>query len=440
MRLTAIVAVMCVLGMIVGCLPVQAQGISVNIEGKPLPAALEALSQQMGLKLTAQEGLAGVVTLKMEHTDLVAVLAEVCRQVGCKYEKTVDGYVLLKGKLPGAAGDYAYGENRVANGNFDAGLAGWVVLNGGGASELVESPVAGGGKAVKISGKIGEKLQGIQNWPTIPLVETRHYRFRMQYRTEGQPRLVVKLTARDMTGGTEHSAIAHNVAVGNSPEWATMETEFWVCQPVTEGTLSIHMLQSSGTAWIDDVRLEPVEFIGVQEQPAVDMTYNSGFENGVGDLPYGWCPANPNLWPLNTDTRQEFGDKVAFVWEEAGAHDGESCVSISNDGGPDEKVYLNWHRTVGLRADCDYEASVWMKTEGANKAYMVMSAFTPSGPASGNSTDVISGTTGWTQYRVVLRPKEVPDLEHGRLTVFLVLRGKGKVWFDDVTLVARPRK
>ncbi|MCE5238732.1 hypothetical protein LLH23_09610 [bacterium] len=433
--------VLCLAFVVAVCAGVaQAQDLSVRMADTPVLAALQALSLQAGVKLSAQDTVTGKVTLNLEHVTLTAVLEEICRQLGCRYEKTNDGYVLLKGQLTGAAATHAPGENRVANGGFEADLADWVALDGGGKCEIVTDPVAGGQKALKISGQIGDRPQGVHTWPNVRLAETRHYRFRMQYRTEGQPRLVVRMTARDYKGGAEHPCPPHSVVAGLSPDkWSTLETEYWICDPSEQADLMIIMQQSSGAVWVDDISFEPIEFIGAQEPAATDLSYNGGFEEGVGDLPYGWCPANPNLWPLGADTRAVFGEKVAFTWDHGVAHGGECSVAISNDGGPDEKTYLNWHRILPLRAGCDYDASVWIKTEAANKAYLVMSAYTPSGPASGDSTSVIAGTTDWTEHRVTLHPKEVPDLAHGRLTIFLVLRGSGKVWFDDVKVTVRPR-
>lgn len=416
-----------------------AQELSVRMADTPVMAALQALSQQAGVKLSAQNGITGNVTMDLDHVTLTAVLEEICRQLACSYEKTNDGYVLLKGRMAGVAATHAAGENRVANGGFEADLSNWATLSGGGKTEIVSDQVAGGTKALKIGGQMGDRPEGVHTWPNVPLTDTRHYRFRMQYRTEGQPRVIVRMTARDLKGG-EHPCAPQSVVAGASPgKWSTLETEFWVCDPSEQTDLMIYLQQSSGAVWVDDVSFEPIEFIGVQEPAATDLTYNGGFEEGVGDLPYGWCPANPNLWPLNTDTRAVFGDKVAFTWDHAVAHGGKSAVAISNDGGADEKTYLNWHRILPLRAGCDYTASVWIKTEAVNKAYLVLSAFTPAGPASGDSTSVITGTTAWTEHRVTLHPKEVPDLDHGRLTVFLVLRGSGKVWFDDAAITVRPR-
>ncbi|MEN6547004.1 MAG: carbohydrate binding domain-containing protein [Armatimonadia bacterium] len=418
----------------------QAQDISVKMVDTPVLTALQALSLQAGVKLAAQEGIAGNVAVNMDHVTLMSVLEEMCRQLGCKYEKTNDGYVLVKGQLPGTAATQAPGENRVTSGGFEGGLTGWVSLNGDGTTEIVADRVAGGRAAVKISGQIGDKPQGLQNWPPIPLVDARHYRFRMQYRTEGQPRVIVKLTTRDSKSGTPQYAAPESVVAGASTgQWAALENDFWVCESAEEATLSIHMQQSSGAVWIDDVSFEPIEFIGLQEQPTADLSYNSGFEEGVGEMPYGWCPASPNLWPLNTDTRQVFGEKVAFAWDHTMAHGGTSSLSISNQGGPDEATYLSWHRIMGLRRSCDYEASVWVKTEGVAKAYLIMRSDAPGPGYSSDNTPVITGTSDWTQYRVALKPKDVPNIERGKLTVFLALRGSGKVWFDDLQVTARPR-
>ncbi|MBI3922669.1 MAG: carbohydrate binding domain-containing protein [Armatimonadetes bacterium] len=142
---------------------------------------------------------------------------------------------------------------------------------------------------------------------------------------------------------------------------------------------------------------------------------NPSFEvDANGDaLPDGWVP------------------QAAFVAEQTTevAHTGKASLAIHND---DEKaaplLVQNGIPTTGNRP---HLLSAWVKTDHPGVEYRIYVEWVVDGKYYGKVLPWTKGTGEWEQPKVEFTTSPDPK---GNLYVVVQLKGKGKVWFDDVAL------
>jgi hypothetical protein len=188
-------------------------------------------------------------------------------------------------------------------------------------------------------------------------------------------------------------------------------------------------LGGKGKAWFDELRLTPGEGSRFPDPPAEqgkNLLVNPGAEdadkeNKSESEPLNWFMAHV---PAS-------GLKMQRVTE--GAHAGKAALHIANSHAYNEMVCNNWVQTIPYHlAGKTVKLSAWVKTENADNVTLCVQGFTDMvNMASFVSTDVIKGTQDWK--RIETKPVR---LGNGvtMTTVRAVLTGKGKAWFDDVSL------
>jgi len=178
---------------------------------------------------------------------------------------------------------------------------------------------------------------------------------------------------------------------------------------------------TTGTAWFDDLRLEPID-------TAAPDILNPGFESGSGSIPDDW-------W-----TETIIGD-ATFTWDTSEAHSGSRSVQISAA----EHSSVRWVQTVLVDPDSEYELGGWIRTEGVQPG---TAEWTSGGAKLGiygmenylaAATPGLYDTHDWTQISVrfitgrtdaakVACTLGEADPLYARST------SSGTIWCDDLTL------
>lgn len=169
--------------------------------------------------------------------------------------------------------------------------------------------------------------------------------------------------------------------------------------------------------------------IGAQEQKALGPAQNLDFEAALGPhgLPSGWGGGGKGYEPA-TDSEVVHGGKqsgrIAYVGE---AKPGASAFGTLVQGiTPDEfrGQRIRYSGYVRTEKVDDGWAGLWMRVDGPETDKPL--AF----DNMESSKRPIVGTTGWTEYEIVLDvPKEATAISFG-----LLLSGQGTVWVDDLKL------
>ena len=147
---------------------------------------------------------------------------------------------------------------------------------------------------------------------------------------------------------------------------------------------------------------------------------NPGFEEGTTWWDRGYIPAAG----------------LEMICEEGVAYSGDRSIAIKNTHVYDDfPRYNNWTQRIQGRATFLGEAlnlSVFMKTEDAENAYCVLVCYNNDwGILAVDNSAYVVGTTDWTVHRTGV----VVPAGTTKVVVMLGLKGTGKVWYDDVSLM-----
>lgn len=148
-----------------------------------------------------------------------------------------------------------------------------------------------------------------------------------------------------------------------------------------------------------------------------NLVFNSSFELGHGDRPQGW----------KFESR---GDKVYFYRDAIEKFDGKFSANINSDDLLSEAfLFQDIDEFPREKKFILYGA---IKTYGVDTAFARIEVYDTLGNLkSFNSTDFLSGTNDWQIYTCAV----IAGKDAERIKVKCFLRGKGRVWFDDIELV-----
>ncbi len=149
-----------------------------------------------------------------------------------------------------------------------------------------------------------------------------------------------------------------------------------------------------------------------------NLIFNSGFEIGQGNLVKGW--------EFESD-----GEGIYFDRDVIEKFEGKFSANINSDVSP-AKAFLSQNIN-------EFPKEKKFILYGAAKTYDVDSAFmrievydTLGNLKSFNSTEILKGTNDWKVYSCAV----IVGKDAGKIEVKCFLLGRGRVWFDDVELVA----
>jgi hypothetical protein len=156
------------------------------------------------------------------------------------------------------------------------------------------------------------------------------------------------------------------------------------------------------------------------------LLLNGDVETGRSDLPVGW-----------NHSREETPG-VSWAWDRAVAHSGMASFRIA-DTDPTSNRLTMWMQQTRDGEPGRYVLSAFIKTEGladGSAAAVCVQCRNAKGEKVGFATTQgqsanLTGTKDWTQVSVeVTAPAETTSF-----AAFALLKGTGKVWFDDIELV-----
>jgi len=149
---------------------------------------------------------------------------------------------------------------------------------------------------------------------------------------------------------------------------------------------------------------------------------NASFEEGQLDFPYYWKREVENWW------------RVELIWDKNQSHTGKASICISNrnwlDSGTESWCQDIWDVPSGNHLILHG----FIKTEELwGKAQICIQCLDSQGRVIASSTTyhASSGNRDWTEVGTdIVVP---PETSH--MKVICSLRGRGKVWFDDINLL-----
>ena len=275
---------------------------------------------------------------------------------------------------------------------------------------------------------------------TVQLEEGMWYRFSFAAKQEGILSQVAQVAISDMKTW-------FNAGLGESfqvtGQWKQFEFVFQATETVLKDTRLQFGYTSTGTFWLDDVRLEPSEPIVerftevVPPTTAVNLLPNSSFECGVSgwgsiaDLPYGMGNLNLPVGEVDTTTdrfhRSSF--KIALT---------EETIPVFHFDGwlyrtPVRAPLLANRGWITVEPGANYTLSAYTKAESSilQGVLLVKQAF------KGDLQRKISITTEWRCSSFTFQPQA------GQIFVALGLdleaskKETGTVWIDGIQLVKK---
>jgi hypothetical protein len=157
----------------------------------------------------------------------------------------------------------------------------------------------------------------------------------------------------------------------------------------------------------------------LQPDPAIEIT-NGGFEEAVGNKFTDWGQDEPNL---------------TTFFDQAVAHSGKASARVENLY---QGTYwrARFFRQISVKPFRQYRISAWVKTEDFDGyPYMLVIAPTEKQRDIGGSqwSLGIEDTQAWKQYHII-----VNSLNYDSIHLFMGAigekEGKGRLWWDDVTI------
>jgi len=155
---------------------------------------------------------------------------------------------------------------------------------------------------------------------------------------------------------------------------------------------------------------------------AANLVLNPGAEQGKGDQPSVWFAATVPAEGLK-------------MWRATDvSHSGAASLAISNSHDYPETVCNNWAQNVQeIPAGQAVRLDAWLKTDDADAANVCVQCWDIDGKnmLAFGTTPVFRGTEDWVAAHS--DPVIVPE-DTASIIVRASLAGKGKAWFDDLTL------
>ncbi len=206
-------------------------------------------------------------------------------------------------------------------------------------------------------------------------------------------------------------------------------TQYEVVLDVPEYSQDINLgilMQGTGRVWIDDVQLAAVD-LSVATTDVLGLMnelQNPDFEAEFkATRPDNWYISgqNPENYEAKRDTTEAISGDASALITSRDARISDSTTLMQTIG-PDEYLGQRVRLTGWVKTeDVSNFAGLWLRIYGPNNTQLKFD----------NMADrQIRGTTGWTQYEVVL---DVPE-DSTRLNLGIVFSGNGRVWLDDVQL------
>ncbi|EPR10041.1 cellulose binding domain-containing protein [Ruminiclostridium papyrosolvens] len=177
----------------------------------------------------------------------------------------------------------------------------------------------------------------------------------------------------------------------------------------SDTSLKLHLsLNSSGTAWFDDIKLE--------------KDYNLGFEFSANNKASGWSFYSSNSDPdTNSISMSDSSTK----------HSGLRSVSILSNQASN---YAFLHKNIPVETNTDYRVSAWVKTQNVISGAVGANLAVISGTDLAVSGSVLDTNNGWTQIYVDFNSGSNTNAKiYCRLGDAINL-AKGTAWFDDITI------
>ena len=168
----------------------------------------------------------------------------------------------------------------------------------------------------------------------------------------------------------------------------------------------------------------PVAAVVAAPDGQVNLLLNSSFEdvNPRHNIPEGWDICGGVL----NGNMMQMDDQVART--------GKKSLHLKRLPGGTSDVILSRDCTPPLERGKTYTFSAWVKThEVAGRAYLYLMQYPPpfDGTNSGES-EVVSGTSDWTQIKYVFKAR--PELTGLQVRCGVVGEAGSEAWFDDVAI------
>ncbi len=186
-------------------------------------------------------------------------------------------------------------------------------------------------------------------------------------------------------------------------------------------------LRGKGKAWFDELRLSLGDGARLPEppaQPGANLVSNPGAET-----PDPRDPGEPAIW----FKAQVAAPGLVMSRHAEAARSGKASLYIANAHDYPDRVSNNWSQAIGFDlAGRTVRLSAWVRTEDAEHVTLCVQGFNDlASMVSFGGTEALKGTTAWTlvETKPVRLARTVTTT-----TVRALLTGRGKVWFDDITL------
>ncbi len=158
-------------------------------------------------------------------------------------------------------------------------------------------------------------------------------------------------------------------------------------------------------------------------QKGPNLLKNSGFEEGTGNKPSNWFKA---MVPA---------PGLKLFWDKKVKYGGKASVAITNTHVYNRVVCNNWAQNItAFPRGKRLELSGYIKTKNAQSVVICAQCWSRDNKmlafGTTQTTQEISGTTGWAKYTAFITVPEGTN----KITVRAVLTGTGQVWFDDIQL------
>jgi len=273
----------------------------------------------------------------------------------------------------------------------------------------------------------------------LPPLAAGPFFYRAKLKTENvKGRAFLEMWVRFPGQGEFFSKGFHN-AVSGTNGWAEYEIPFFLKKGQQPDLAKLNLtIEGSGTVWIKDIQLRgrqtvPVERPGAEVKTG-NLIANSGFEESVdanGRYPADWMAERTTL-----ATEPEADCYRDTETKYRGTASGAVVKRQSNSDAPEAGFV---QRITGLPTGQNLRLSGHLKSKDLQgAAYIVLRMINPGRgpvPVAWCATPLVQGTTDWQRYEAYIR---TPDA--GDAMLALVMRGKGTVWFDEISLEVAPKQ
>jgi len=224
------------------------------------------------------------------------------------------------------------------------------------------------------------------------------------------------------SSGKKMLAFASTPSFRGDHDWFLARAQPVLVPPKTASIIVRAVLTGKGKVWFDDLALAPADVGPAEPLDEANLLLNPGAEQGIEQDPVAWFAA---YMPADGLRMWRATDQ---------AHSGKASLAISNEHEYAKTVCNNWAQEVqAVPAGDTIKLSAYIKTEKAEAANVCIQCWDSDRKKmlAFASTPTFSGDHEWFLART--QPIQVPP-KTAAITVRAVLTGKGKVWFDDLSL------